>query len=252
MIQPVCFQFNIPYLTYPVCFLLFKILHVSFRYLGAAAAKLLQSCPTLCDPIDGSPLGSPVSGILQARTLVGCHFLVQCMKVKSESEVTQSCPTPCDPMDCSLPGSSILRIFQARVLEWGHTQNLFLLWCSLNIIGRQSVLGFLCFDKSCQVCQNPQTVLSLTTKLDYFCSRQFCTVICYLTGTYYIVLPSTRSLSRERSGMFTNCYKIGRFFYHYVYYRILNIVPYTIQRNLVIYPTLFYIYINIYIYKIYI
>ena len=49
---------------------------------------------------------------------VGCHFLLQCMKVKSESEVTQSCPTPSDPMDCSLPGSSIHGIFQARVLEW--------------------------------------------------------------------------------------------------------------------------------------
>ena len=50
---------------------------------------------------------------------VGCHFLLQCMKVKSESEVTQSCPTLSDPMDCSLPGSSIHGIFQARVLEWG-------------------------------------------------------------------------------------------------------------------------------------
>ena len=53
------------------------------------------------------------------NTGVGCHFLLQCMKVKSESEVTQSCPTLCDPMDCSLPGSSIHGIFQARVLEWG-------------------------------------------------------------------------------------------------------------------------------------
>ena len=50
---------------------------------------------------------------------VGCHFLLQCMKVKSESEVTQSCPTLSDPMDCSPPGSSIHGIFQARVLEWG-------------------------------------------------------------------------------------------------------------------------------------
>ena len=72
-----------------------------------AAAKSFQSCPTLCDPIGGSPPGSPVSGILQARTLEwGCHFLLQCMKVKSESEVTQSCLTLSDPMDCSLPGSS--------------------------------------------------------------------------------------------------------------------------------------------------
>ena len=51
-------------------------------------------------------------------TGVGCHFLLQCMKVKSESEVTQSCPTLDDPMDCSPPGSSIHGIFQARVLEW--------------------------------------------------------------------------------------------------------------------------------------
>ena len=56
---------------------------------------------------------------LGKNTGVGCYFLLQCMKVKSESEVTQSCPTLSDPMDCSLPGSSIHRIFQARVLEWG-------------------------------------------------------------------------------------------------------------------------------------
>ena len=53
------------------------------------------------------------------NTGVGCHFLLQCMKVKSESKVTQSCPTLSDPMDSSLPGSSIHGIFQARVLEWG-------------------------------------------------------------------------------------------------------------------------------------
>ena len=53
------------------------------------------------------------------NTGVGCHFLLQCLKVKSESEVTQSCPTLSDPMDCSLPGFSIHGIFQARVLEWG-------------------------------------------------------------------------------------------------------------------------------------
>ena len=53
------------------------------------------------------------------NTGVGCHFLLQCLKVKSESEVAQSCPTPSDPMDCSPPGSSVHGIFQARVLEWG-------------------------------------------------------------------------------------------------------------------------------------
>ena len=82
----------------------------------AAAAKSLQSCLTLHDPVDGSPPGSPIPG---KNTRVRCHFLLQCMKVKSESEVTQSCPTSSDPMDCSLPGSSIHGIFQARLLEWG-------------------------------------------------------------------------------------------------------------------------------------
>ena len=53
------------------------------------------------------------------NTGVGCHFLLQCMKVKSESEVTQSCLTLSDPMDCSPPGSPVHGIFQARVLEWG-------------------------------------------------------------------------------------------------------------------------------------
>ena len=53
------------------------------------------------------------------NTIVGCHFLLQSMKVKSESEVAQSCLTLRDPMDCSAPGSSIHEIFQARVLEWG-------------------------------------------------------------------------------------------------------------------------------------
>ena len=76
-----------------------------------------QSCPTLCDPIDGSPprpWDSPGK-----NTGVGCHFLLQCRKVKSESEVAQSCLTLSDPMHCSLPGSSIHGIFQPRVLEWG-------------------------------------------------------------------------------------------------------------------------------------
>ena len=82
---------------------------------AAAAAKSLQSCPTLCDPIRlPRPWDSPGK-----NTGVGCHFLLQCMKVKSQSKVAQSCLTLSDPMDCSLPGSSVHGIFQARVLEWG-------------------------------------------------------------------------------------------------------------------------------------
>ena len=87
---------------------------------AATAAKSLQSCPTLCDPNRRQPIrllrlqDSPGK-----NTGVGCHFLLQCMKVKSESEVAQSYPTHSDPMDCSLPGSSVHGIFQVGVLEWG-------------------------------------------------------------------------------------------------------------------------------------
>ena len=87
---------------------------------AVAAAKSLQSHPTLCDPIDGSPPGLPRPWDSPGKnTGVGCHFLLQCMKVKSESEITQSCLTLSDPMDCSPPCSSIHGLFQARVLEWG-------------------------------------------------------------------------------------------------------------------------------------
>ena len=61
----------------------------------------------------------PSLGFSGKNTGVGCHFLLQCRKVKSEREVAQSCPTLPNPMDCSLPGSSTHGIFQARVLEWG-------------------------------------------------------------------------------------------------------------------------------------
>ena len=61
----------------------------------------------------------PSLGFSRQEHWSGLHFLLQCMKVKSESEVAQSCPTLSDLMDCSLPGSSVLGIFQARVLEWG-------------------------------------------------------------------------------------------------------------------------------------
>ena len=92
------------------------------KWISYAAAKSLQSCPTLCDPIDGSPPGSPIPGILQARTLewVAISFSSAWKwKVKCESEIAQSCLTLSDPMDCSPPGSSAHGIFQARVLEWG-------------------------------------------------------------------------------------------------------------------------------------
>ena len=89
-----------------------------FFFFFKVAAKSRQLCPTLCDPIDGFPPGSPVPGILQARTLewVAISFSNAWnwkVKVKSLSRV----PAPSDPMDCSLPGSSVHGIRQARVLE---------------------------------------------------------------------------------------------------------------------------------------
>ena len=85
---------------------------------AATAAKSLQLCPTLCDPRDGTRLCRPWDSPGK-NTGVGCHILLQCMKVKCEREVAQSYPTLSDPMDCSPPDFSIHGIFQARVLEWG-------------------------------------------------------------------------------------------------------------------------------------
>ena len=80
--------------------------NMSITGIAAAAAKLLQSCLTLCDPIDGNPPGSPAPGILQARTLAAA------------AKSLQSCPTLCDPIDGSPLGSPVPGIFQARTLEW--------------------------------------------------------------------------------------------------------------------------------------
>ena len=83
---------------------------------STAAAELLQSCPTLCNPMDSSPPGSSVPGILQARILewVAISFFNACLHAKS----LQACPNLCDPMYGSPAGSSVHGILQARILEW--------------------------------------------------------------------------------------------------------------------------------------
>ena len=87
-------------------------LTIQLIFAATVAAKSLQSCPTLCDPIDSSPPRLPCPWDSPGKnTGVGCHFLLQCMKVKSESEVVQSCPILRDLMDCSPPGSSFHGIF---------------------------------------------------------------------------------------------------------------------------------------------
>ena len=85
------------------------------------------------------------------NTGVGCHFLLQCMKVESQSEVAQSCPTLSNRMDCSLPGSSVHGIFQARVLEWGgitfsvyelHWQAQITFWDNLKTVLKTYIIKF--------------------------------------------------------------------------------------------------------------
>ena len=76
--------------------------HIPLCNTAAAAAKSLQLCPTLCDPIDGSPPGFPSWDSPGKNTGVGCHFLLQCVKLKSESEVAQSCLILRDLMDFRL------------------------------------------------------------------------------------------------------------------------------------------------------
>ena len=98
---------------------IFSPMYPYYNTHATAAAKSLQSCPTLCDRRDGSPPGSPVPGILQARTLewVTISFS-NAWKWKVKVKSLQSCPTLCDPIDGSPPGSPVPGILQARTLQW--------------------------------------------------------------------------------------------------------------------------------------
>ena len=111
------------------------------------------------------PLDSPGK-----NTGVGCHFLLQCMKVKSEREVAQSCPTPSDPMDCSLPGSSVHGIFQARVLEWGaivfSIDSLQLLSNTNGIFHRTSTNNFKCCRETQKTPNTQKNVWERKTELE--------------------------------------------------------------------------------------
>ena len=94
------------------------------------------------------------------NTGVGCHFLLQCMKVKSESEVALSCLTLRDPMDCSPPGSSVHGIFQARVLEWGAIVfSIILHYLYINLVFLVHFTSFKGFQKFCEIKKMPYTIL---------------------------------------------------------------------------------------------
>ena len=87
-----------------------------FQFLLLSHFSRVRLCAT---PQMAAHQDPPSLGFSRQEHGVGCHFFLQCMKMKSDSEVAQLCPTLSDPMDCSLPGSSVHGIFQARVLEWG-------------------------------------------------------------------------------------------------------------------------------------
>ena len=131
--------------------------------LAAAAAKSLQSCPTLCDPIDSSPPGSPVPGILQARTLEWVAISFSNAWKWKLYPTSQSYLTLHNPMDCSLPGSSVHGIFQARVLEWVAVgcigRQILYRWVTreahIFCIGDQKVMSL--------VCENPSSKNLLST-----------------------------------------------------------------------------------------
>ena len=122
------------------------------------------------------------------NTGVGCHFLLQCMKVKSESEVVQSFPTLSDPMDCSPPGPSIHGIFQARVLEWGA-----IIFSTLRVAKRSKV-------KAIQSC------LTLCDPMD-------CTVHGILLARIleWVAYPFSRGSSQPRNQTRVSCIAGGYF-----------------------------------------
>ena len=134
------------------CLVLLRLLLLML--VTAAAAKSLQSCPTLCDSIEGSSPGSPVLGIIQARTLewVAISFS-KAWKWKVKVKLL-SCVWLSDPMDCSLPGSFVHGSFQARVLEWGAIAFSMLVTIPFKTVecggrvewwGRLSIMLILCF-----------------------------------------------------------------------------------------------------------
>ena len=120
------------------------------------------------------------------NTGVGCHFLLQCRKVKSESEVAQSCLTLSDPMDCSLPGSSIHGIFQARVLEWGAIK--------FSMLSKGLFPSLFLSVATCMPAQSLQSSLTLCNRMD--CSPPGSSVHGVLQARIleWVAMPSSRGI----------------------------------------------------------
>ena len=149
--------------------LLFKHFQKEKRSDGVMMLLLLsrfsrvQPCAT---PQTAAHQAPPSLGFSSENSGVGCHFPLQCMKVKSESEVPQLCPTPRDPIDCSLPGSSVHGSFQARVPEWGAIA--FSGWCYKLVIN---------------ICPIKQYVLQLKNFYEVLQKQKFSTQRDYLKQT---------------------------------------------------------------------
>ena len=107
--------FNLPLRLKSLFLLDFTLYQILLLLLLPSRFSRVRLCAT---PQTAAHQAPPSLGFSRQETGVGCHFLLQCMKVESESEVTRSCLTLSDPMDCSLPGSSTHGTLQARVLEW--------------------------------------------------------------------------------------------------------------------------------------
>ena len=127
------------------------------------------------------------------NTGVGCHFLLQCMKVKSEREVAQSCPTPSDPTDCSLPSSSVHGIFQARVLEWGAI--------AFSLISH----NYIC------VCSVAQLCLTLCNPMDYNLPGSSVHEILQARILERVAMLSSRASSQSMDQTHMSC-SVGVFF----------------------------------------
>ena len=133
---------------------------------------------------------------LGKNTGVGGHFLLQCMKVKSESEVAQSCPTLGNPMDCSPPGSSVHGIFQARVLEWGAIAIYIYHLPTYRLLTRLSSLSTcpsICLPIGPSIIWVYLPIICLCTCLS-ICPSTICIHHLYLPCAYHVYLPTYLSI----------------------------------------------------------